>query len=163
MGRKGDLLRAAKAQSVKYTFTRQQLEEHDAAVKAEYRKTIMERVKSEAAEIDRQRDERFREKAEALWAERLAEFQTGTELGDLQTAVAWMLAVSVRVLVERFGWVPIRNGHRTRLRRFAEGVLEELDAIQADEKKDIIWYARKTEDEYGVRFLTKDAEEGDGA
>ena len=162
MGKKGDLLRAAKAQSVKYTFTRQQLEEHDEAVKAEYRKTIMERVKAEAAEIDRQRDERFREKAEALWAERRAEFQTGSEMGDMQTAVAWMLAVSVRVLVERFGWTPIRNGHHTRLRRFAEGVLEELDAIQADEKKDIIWYARKTEEKYGVRFLTKDAEEEQG-
>ena len=162
MGRKGDLLRAAKAQASTYTFTRAQLEAHDEAVKAEYRKSIMERVKAEAAEIDRQRDERFREKAEALWAERRDEFQTGSEMGDLQTAVAWMLAVSVRVLVERFGWVPIRNGHRTRLRRFAEGVLEELEKIQTDEKKDIIWYARETEDKYGVRFLTKDAEEEQG-
>lgn len=161
MGRKGDLLRAAKAQASTYTFTRAQLEAHDEAVKAEYRKTIMQRVKAEAEEIDRQRNERFREKAEAMWAERRAEFQTGSELGDMQTAVAWMLSVSVRVLVERFGWVPVRNERKVRLRRFADAVLEELEKVQ-DEMQDIVWYARETERLYGVRFLTKDAEEEQG-
>ena len=44
MGRKGDLLRQAKAQRVTYTFTAEQLRQHDDAVRAADRKLMMKRM-----------------------------------------------------------------------------------------------------------------------
>lgn len=40
MGKKGDLLRAQKAQTSTYTFTREQLKAHDMAVVEDYKKGL---------------------------------------------------------------------------------------------------------------------------
>lgn len=161
MGKKGDLLRAMKAQRVTYTFTREQLMQHDEAVKAEYRKTMMERVRDEADAFDQERDAEFTEKINRLWNEREQRFKTGYLRGDVMAMASAMMAVAIRVLVEDFGWPPVplvRRGHRTRLERFAERVVEEMTRIGQDETLDIMRYADEVDEMYGVSFNLEDDE-----
>ena len=158
MGKKGDLLRAQKAQRVTYTFTAEQLRQHDEAVVSEYRKTIMDRVRADAAELDRQRMAEFTRRSEELWAEREKRFKTGYLQGDTMAMASSMMPVAIKILVEEFRWTPVRNGHRTRLQRFAEGVIEEMNRIGHDENLDIMRYADEVEDKYGVCFKLEDAE-----
>ena len=85
MGKKGDALRAAKAQSATYTFTRAQLEEHDRKVKeaykervrAECKEELKARIEQHQQDIDRHIDEERKER-EALFAS-----EDGTNLSEL--------------------------------------------------------------------------------
>lgn len=82
MGKKGDALRASKAQSATYTFTRAQLEEHDRKVLEAYKERVREECKEHLKEqieqhqrdIDRHIDEEWKKREEIFRAE------DGTEL-----------------------------------------------------------------------------------
>lgn len=158
MGKKGRALREAKAANVTYTFTQAQLLEHDIAVRMAYKKDIMNRVKADADEMDRKRTDEFNAKIHELWDERERKFKTGYLQGDALAMACAMLNITVAVLVEDFRWVPVRNGHRTRLQRFCEGVTERMNKIASDEREDIIRYAESVEKRYGVTFMMEDAE-----
>ena len=67
-----------------------------------------------------------------------------------------MMTTAIAVLVEDFGWTPVRNGHRTRLKRFAERVVEEMTRIGQDENLDIMRYADEVDEKYGVSFNLED-------
>ena len=146
MGKKGAALRAAKKQSASYTFTGEQLKAHDKAVIDAYKIDLEARMRETA-------DQYVRE----YYTKIGAEFNSGDDDTDTQTVVSYLLAISVRVLVERFGWKPVRyNCRPTKTQRFAEYVIEEIDAIRHDENKDIHDYAKETEELYGVSFKMKE-------
>jgi hypothetical protein len=146
LGKKGAALRAAKKQSASYTFTGEQLKAHDKAVIDAYKIDLEARMRETA-------DQYVRE----YYTKIGAEFNSGDDDTDTQTVVSYLLAISVRVLVERFGWKPVRyNCRPTKLQKFAEYVIEEINAIRRDDTKDIRDYAKEVEDLYGVRFSMKE-------
>lgn len=150
MGRKGDALRAAKKQATSYLITGKWLEEHDRQVIESYKRDIKGRMMQTANQYVRD----YFEKVEA-------EFYTGDEDNDAHMVVNYLLSVSVRVLIEDFGWKPPRfaNCRRTKTERFVNRVLEVIDDIRSDDNKDIRDYAKETADLYGIRFTMEAADD----
>lgn len=149
MGKKGDLLRAMKAQQTTYTFTKAQLMEHDKKVKHD----ILLQAKDDLeAEARRQADLYV----QTEWAEREKLFIENHPMDNVMTMMSLLLAVSSRVLIERFHWKPIpKDGvydHRNRTMRFADYIVDELDKITRDVDADIRRYCEETYDLYGVKY-----------
>ena len=95
MGKKGDALRAAKAQRATYTFTAAQLEEHDRQV----RMRTLERKKDELRAYAREvLDRDFEERQKLL---------TGDTTTVTLNVFSMLISISCKVLVEHFGWKPI--------------------------------------------------------
>lgn len=142
MGKKGDLLRAQKAQRATYTFTAEQLEEHDRQVRA----ATLERKKEELRAYARGvLDQDFAERQKLL---------EGSATDVTATVFSMLISISCRVLVERFSWTPIwkhTNG-RNRLVRFVNAVQEEAERLINDELLDIRKYAAETYEITGVKF-----------
>lgn len=146
MGRKGDALRAAKKQAARYSIggkivTNAELLQRDQAVIAAYRKDLEARMDQTASQYVRNYFDKIG-----------AEFTTGNERDDIDLMLTYLLSVSVRVLIERFGWKPIKyNCRPTRTECFINYVIDEVTAIREDDTKDIRDYAREVEQLYGVR------------
>ena len=151
MGRKGDALRAAKKQKTVYRLTGEQLEQRDKAVIEAYKRDLDGRMKDAADRYVREYFDRIG-----------AEFTTGNERDDADLMLTYLLSVSVRVLIERFGWKPIKyNCRPTRTERFINYVIDEVTAIREDDTKDIRDYAREVEQLYGVRVRMEEEEKDD--
>ena len=76
--------------------------------------------------------------------------------------LALLLAVSCRVLIEKFHWKPIpKDGNydrRNRTVQFCDCLVDEIQSITEDETKDIRRYCEEVRDEYGVEFKYSRAE-----
>lgn len=140
MGRKGDALRAAKKQKSSYTFTAEQLLEHDRQV---------------GDMAVQRRKEEINENVRKEWEARAQEFASADMNENFMNAVAYMFAIPCRVLIEQFHWKPVRyaNCPQTRTERLAVAMIEELNRITEGEKKDMRTYARETFDKYGLKFV----------
>ena len=159
MGKKGDILRAQRAATARYSFTGAELEARDRMIIDRFRKDVMEKCQ---AELDRQVKEiesKHFDEMEAFvreeWKKREAIFNDDGE--RLSEILRLLLATSSRVLIERFGWKPIpMDGNydgRNRTHQFAKYLAEEVNAIACDETKDIRRYCDETYELYGVRYL----------
>lgn len=151
MGKKGDLLRAQKAQRATYTFTAEQLEEHDRQVRA----ATLERKKEELRAYARGvLDQDFAERQKLL---------EGSAEDVTVTVFSMLISISCRVLVERFGWKPVwkHTSGRNRLVRFVNAVQEEAERLINDELLDIRKYAAETYEITGVKFEATDDKERD--
>ena len=149
MGKKGDLLRAQKAQRTTYTFTAAQLEEHDRQV----RQALMERKKDELRTYARTvLDADFAERQKLL---------EGSAEDVTVTVFSMLISISCRVLVERFGWKPVwkHTSSRSRLVRFVNAVQEEAERLVNDELLDIRKYAAEAWEITGVKFEATDDDE----
>ena len=149
MGKKGDLLRAKKAQTATYTFTAAQLAEHDRQV----RMATLERKKQELKDYARGvLDEDFAERQKLL---------EGSAEDVTVTVFSMLISISCRVLVERFGWKPIwkHTTRRNRLSRFVYAVQEEAERLVNDELLDIRKYVDEAWEITGVRFEANEDEE----
>ncbi len=148
MGKKGDALRAAKAKRVTYTFTREQLEEHDKQI----RLLTLERKKDELKEYAREiLDKDFEERTKLL---------TGNTTDVTLNVFSMVISISCKVLVEKFGWKPIwkHSTKRNRLSRFVYAVQAEVEQLLNDELLDIRSYAEKAYDITGVKFEAEEEE-----
>ena len=142
MGKKGDLLRAKKAQTATYTFTAAQLAEHDRQV----RMATLERKKQELKDYAYNvLEQDFNERQKML--------EGSTEDVTL-TVFSMLISISCRVLVERFGWKPVwkHTTGRNRLVRFVDAVQEEAERLVNDELLDIRKYVDEAWEITGVRF-----------
>lgn len=112
MGKKGDLLRAQKAQRATYTFTAEQLKEHDRQIRMAAIERKKEDLKNYARDV---LDKDFAER------QRLLE---GSAEDVTLTVFSMLISISCRVLVEKFGWKPIwkHTTGRNRLARFVTAV-----------------------------------------
>lgn len=142
MGKKGDLLRQQKAQRVTYTFTREQLEEHDRQIRM--------------AAISRKKDE-LKDYARGVLDADFAERQKlleGSAEDVTMNVFSMLISISCVVLVRDFGWRPIwkHSTRRNRLARFVMAVQQETERLVNDELLDIRKYAAKAWDITGVRF-----------
>ena len=152
MGKKGEVLRAAKQSQTCYTFTREQLLAHDRAVVDDYKKRFDDRLR----EAFKAEEERVNAEIQAEWRKR-ADLFSGTGMDNIYTLLSMTLAVPIEVLIDEFGWRPLppenRKMHpRSRLARFVIRCQEILDDIATDEKKDIRTYCQHVWDRSGVRF-----------
>ena len=154
MGKAGAALRAAKKETTVYTFTRAQLEARDESLKKEWREMFERESRRVVDRLMKERAAEMQKQIEEEWAKRAAEFNTGDREEDFFSLLQYMLAIPVRVLVERFGWQPAVNGSdgRYRLVRFADYVIEELERVSGDDLLDIRKYSEETAERYGVQF-----------
>lgn len=129
-----------KSQTACYHFTHEQLIEHDRIIGDR----AVERRKEEIDAAVRKE-----------WESRAREFATSDMNENFMNAVAYMFAIPCRVLIEQFGWKPVRfkNCPATRTERLAVAMIEELTRITENEKKDIRTYARETFEKYGLKFV----------
>lgn len=152
MGKKGDLLRARKAEAVIFHFTRRQMEEHDAAVRQEFRELLDQRMKEEVQKSKKEVDQYLL----AEWDKRAEEFGAAGSQDRFAATMSHMLSIGAKVLIEEFKWThinPNRNpGPRHRLIRWATRVADIVEDICSDETKDIREEANKIYEQYGVRF-----------
>lgn len=146
MGRKGDLLRAMKKQKAEYTFTGEQLEQHDRQVVQDYFKNAMPMVRKMADEEDAKRFDEMSRRIDNLWMDNSA------------TLLSYAMALSCRVLIEHFGWKPIRGNRRTKTTRYAEALVAEYDRVTAG-KEGMKQYAKETKKLYNLSFVAEGDEE----
>ena len=166
MGKKGAALRAAKRQQATYTFTAQQLADHDNFVRQEFKARIMddlvEKANQKMQPYIAEQQERMRQEVIAEWEERKRLFASEVPENNFLEFISCALAVSVRVLVEKFHWKPVpkdgRFDRRLAIARFSDFVKAEIDDISADEMKDIRRYSQEVYDLYGIRFAAEEEE-----
>lgn len=162
MGKKGELLRLQKKQAAVYTFTGEQLEEHDRKVIDAAREKMKQRLVEELEQEFAAREQHVKEVIEQEWKFREELFSREGGMDNFFTILSLLLAISCRVLVERFHWKPIPPGgycdRRNRLMRFGDYVVGEIEAIQSDEMKDIRKYCEEVRDKYGVEFRYEEVE-----
>ena len=142
MGKKGALLRQQKAQRAMYTFTREQLEEHDRQVRLAAINKKKEDLRNYARDV---LDKDFAERAKLL---------EGSTEDVTFNVFSMLISISTVVLVRDFGWKPIwkHSTRRNRLSRFVTAITKEAEMIINDELLDIRKYAAEAWDITGVRF-----------
>lgn len=155
MGKKGDLLRALKAQK-SYTFTHEQLKEHDRVV-------AIDALKRAEVELKKKVDAEYAAKNAEIqqfitdeWKSREEIFMESHPNDNVISIMGLLMATSSRVLIEKFGWKPIpkdgKYDRRNRTMRYADCLVDELQRIMNDENADIRRYCEETYDLYGVKF-----------
>lgn len=164
MGKSGAALRAAKQQKTTYTFTREQLREHDRQVVEKFRRRVAEDVVEKAQK--RMEEDFERRKAEleeaiiAEWDERKARFASENPENNFLEFLSCTLAIAVRVLIEKFRWKPLpkegKYDRRLRIVKFSDCVAAEIDRIAGDEMLDIRKYSEEVYELYGLKFGTEE-------
>lgn len=152
MGKKGEMLRLQKKQRATYTFTGEQLEAHDSAVIADFRRRYEEdlrsRAQAEEARINAMIDDEWKRREEIFTD------QGGNE--SIFNLLSMTLAVPVAVLMDEFGWRPLPEKQkmhpRAWLARFVVCCEEILNEIAEDENKDIREYCMAVWDRSNVKL-----------
>ena len=156
MGKKGDLLRALKAAQKSYTFTHEQLKEHDRVV-------AIDALKRTEVELKKKVDAEYAAKNAEIqqfitdeWKSREEIFMESHPNDNVISIMGLLMATSSRVLIEKFGWKPIpkdgKYDRRNRTMRYADCLVDELQRIMNDENADIRRYCEETYNLYGVKF-----------
>lgn len=146
MGKKGDLLRQMKREQ-KMTVTRGWLEEHDKIVRDQAIRARAKEMESEAVKLARS--------IISEW-----ESDDSGEL-NMQEIIRYMLAVTIKVLVDKFHWQTVSPGGkpedmRYNIVRYAHYVDDELERLK--NWGNIKEYSEKVISEYGIGFITEEVE-----
>lgn len=145
MGKTGALLRMRKDDTKTITFTQGQLKQHDVAV---------------AQAAIKQRSRELEEEAKRQALKQVGDLITGDSEEDFYNTLQYLFAVSVRVLIEQFGWRPVESGckngedHRYKVVKFAQALTDELNRLKGT--GDIKSYAKETAQKYGIGFVAED-------
>lgn len=143
MGKSGDRIRAGKADNVTRTFTRRQLEEHDNEIR---RQTIIARQRELQDFIDRRAEEVAKD------------YFTAENKLDGDKVILYALSIACKVLIEEFGWTPIKHriDDRMRLVRFTKCVESEYNDV--DRYGGLKKYSEFVKKHYGVSFARVEEE-----
>ncbi len=156
MGKKGDALRAMKAQKTAYTFTHEQLQEHDRVVILDAMRKAEKHLEEKARKEFEKKNEEIQKIITDEWMEREKIFMESHPNDNVISIMGLLMATSSRVLIEKFGWKPIpkdgKYDRRNRTMRYADYLVDELQGIMNDENADIRKYCDETYELYGVRF-----------
>lgn len=160
MGKKGALLRAQKQKNVVYTFTAEQLKEHDKLILQAHKERLRDSIKDKVKEEVDAYSAKANAEIQQEWDKRAAEFASPDTAGNFMNMLQYLLAVSSRVLIEKFGWKPIpKDGgydRRNRTARFADLVVDEIDKVSNDPLQDIRKYSDETYKLYGVKYTVEE-------
>lgn len=147
-------MRAAKEKNVTYTFTKEQLREHDLAVIRSKEDLLQQRLDEMRAEKNKELDEYLTEE----WNKREELFRQSHD--SIVNILGIMLSVPARVLVEKFGWDVVPEDwdreNDIPLARFSEAVVDEINSIAMDDTKDIRKYCEETYEKCGVKYTTQE-------
>ena len=129
-----------------YQFTLEQIE-------AMKRQAVLDAKEKMKAEITKEIDEHIQEE----WKQREQEMSGENEQERIEKVLALLMSVPARILCEQFGWTGLRseNDHRSRLYRFSEAVVAEVNRICGDENADIRAYRDETYEMYGIKYEVK--------
>ena len=156
MGKKGDALRAMKAHKAAYTFTHEQLKEHDRVVILDAMRKAEKHLEEKARREFEKKNEEIQKIITDEWMEREKIFMESHPNDNVISIMGLLMATSSRVLIEKFGWKPIpkdgKYDRRNRTMRYADYLVDELQGIMNDENADIRKYCDETYELYGVRF-----------
>lgn len=88
------------------------------------------------------------------WEERAKVLKGETTEETMQIVLCLLMAVPTRILCENFGWKPItdESDNRSRLKRFTEMVVSEVNRICEDDTVDIRTYGEEVFEKFGVRY-----------
>jgi len=125
-----------------YQFTLEQIE-------AMKRQAVLDAKEKMKEEID--------EHIQEEWKQREQEMSGENEQERIEKVLALLMSVPARILCEQFGWTGLRseNDHRSRLYRFSEAVVAEVNRICGDENADIRAYRDETYEMYGIKYEVK--------
>lgn len=103
-------------------------------------------------------DAHCRTVVQAEWDKRAELLKGETTNETMKIVLALLLAIPARVLCEHFGWGEVRheNDKRSRLRRFSDLVVSEVNRVCDNETEDIRVYADETAKKYGVKYLLQE-------
>lgn len=150
MGKKGQALRAAKAQKT-ISFTWQELEEHDAKVRREF----LSLGEKQLDKINIQKQKEIMEELDADWERKAKIFCTGDKREDTEAIFRNLMFLSAQILIEDFGWVvPKRQLKTSKILRFVSAMNERINDISRDDSKDLLLCNEIFTDKYGIEFLT---------
>ncbi len=129
-----------------YQFTLDQLD----AIKRQAVRDAKDRMK---AEIMKEINVEIQEE----WKRRENEMSGENEQERIEKVLALLMSVPARILCEKFHWKGVRdeNDHRSKLLRFSETVVKEVNRICSDENADIRAYRDETYELYGVKYEVK--------
>ena len=144
-----------------YQYTAAQIEEikHQAVI--DRKEELKQILTVEFEEKWRDREEEVNRKIDEEW-ERRAEALGGSDAAErMEKVLGLLLSVPVRILCEKFHWLPIRdeNDRRSKLLQFSEAVVAEVNRICADEYADIRAYSQETYEKYGVKYELQEDDE----
>lgn len=159
MGKKGDLLRAAKKEKATYHFTGSQLKEHDRDVIRAWQEKAFPYLKLKAEEANAEYREEVIASVDRRWNERAKMFRDNGWQENMINWMSYTLSLSCRVLIEQFGWKPATSrGRHTKIMKYAEALTNEINKLSASEEHDIVSYAEETYRLYNLSFDTADEE-----
>jgi len=158
MGKSGALLREQKKKTTTYVFTREQLEAHDHLVIKNHLEGLRLKVAEEQQKRYDESMKQFNVETEKIWR-RNQQLFGGKDISDnFYNAVAYVTAISIRVLCEQFNWAPIPlkgiPSKRLKLVRFVTAFQDALEEISDDSHLGIQTYCEETYEKYGVKFST---------
>ena len=137
MGKKGDELRARKAQTV-YSFTREQLERRDKTIVENYKRQYHDIM---VRELERERQKIYSE-AEKIWAD---------ERHNLFfIAMQYYCSMCCEVLIEHFKFIPT-NKKNGRLLRFVNAITNKVSEL-SESGINIDEYRNDVFQKYGIKF-----------
>lgn len=146
---------------VTYTFTAEQLEEHDKFVRRQYKDRCLDevsgRLNTELEEKKKAVDDYITEE----WKKREELFNGINDGGDgFFNILSLLLATSSKVLIEKFHWKPVPKDEyfdkRLATARFGDYLVDEINGIMSDENADIRKYCEKVYEDYGVKFVMEE-------
>lgn len=163
MGKKGDALRAKKAKAIKYYWSDEDLEAHDKLLLETHEKEFREKMEALLKTRYEEKEAELAGFVKKEWDSREAIFDKDNFGVNFMTLISMLLAVSSRVLVEQFGWMPIPKDRyftkRYKLARFGDAVVNEINAICTDTQGDIRKYCDEVYELYGVKFISEEDNE----
>lgn len=168
MGKKGKALREAKLKSTVYTFSKEELLEHDRLVRLESidacRLAAQEKAAAVIAEEEKKR-EQFKKAVEAEWEERSKRFCSSDLGSNLVEFTRLAVMIPLKVLVEKFGWKPAppedKRDMRYKMSKLHDYIALELNDLVTDDLKDIRRYAEEAEKITGIKFEIIEEMEGE--
>ena len=156
MGKSGAKIRADKGKTKTYCLTREQLEACERAAVEAYKKQeeqlravkVMDAVREE---FERKEAE-FKQTQREYYQQLQEEFFSGDFNENFLNFMSYFFSISCRVLVEQFGWKPIKPHRTTRTERYASALAREMDMIIEDPNMNVQTYAEEADRLYGFRF-----------
>lgn len=155
MGKSGDLLRKKKADNVKYTYTKAQMEEHDKKVRHDFEKIVMQKAKQHCDDYIAQYKAQVEKAIDEEWQSRYDEFRDQDAETDFNNWMRYFVTIGIRILVEEFKY-PLPpssiNDRRYKIGRWVDRFFSIMQEISTTEELDIRTYAKETADKYGYSF-----------
>lgn len=139
---------------VVYQYTLAQIEEIKRQAVQAQREKLKEILTAEFNAKWEAKEKAINKAIDEEWKRREALFSDGDAAERMERVLGLLLTVPVRILCEKFRWQPVRdeNDRRSKLLRFSEAVVAEVNRICGDDHEDVRAYSQDVYEKYGVKY-----------